>query len=343
MTYNKKVKVLLSAIVVLALTYTASFIFSPERSNTRSASYLWLDPKLAGSITRIVMSTGEDPYGVGHMLDEEMRINMSEFLEPVVFELHKRNQSWFIKYNDREFPAKQARIDDLISIFTTRSLWPVRSTNAASHARFDLEGKTSSRITFFGDNSSLLDVLVGGFDPSGYEIYLRKFAQNEVRSGDNSIYTYIYSEPETWYNLKLFPESENRNLDVSDVQRFSLFNEGETIVFSRSNREWIVSGIEMENPGNVAIENYIRIVLTSEGDAFENHVFPGNPVLDYSRIIIEFGDGSIRTVRVSAANDENRRLVHISGAVNSEYVYSIPLWVSLRMLRTAESFSGISN
>jgi hypothetical protein len=56
-TYKNRFIVLVILIALLALTYTASHIFSPERRNNRWASYVWLDPKLAEKINRIVIGT----------------------------------------------------------------------------------------------------------------------------------------------------------------------------------------------------------------------------------------------------------------------------------------------
>jgi hypothetical protein len=56
MTYKNKITALLSIIAVLALLYTASLVFDPEKTGSRSSSYAWLDSKASSRITRISLS-----------------------------------------------------------------------------------------------------------------------------------------------------------------------------------------------------------------------------------------------------------------------------------------------
>jgi hypothetical protein len=290
------------------LTYAASHIFSPERRNIRSASYVWLDSKLAAGINRIVIST-----------------------EFQTVELSANNSQWFVSHNGKMYPARKARIEDFIAVFTARSLWPVRSSAASSHERFGLDGQTSLRVTISGENSVLLDLLLG--DNTGREIYIRKAAQNEVRSGDSGISSYINSPVNSWYNLRLLPESEDGKTDIDSVQRLTIYNEGETQVFSRSNRNWIVSGVE--NPDYSSIENYIRTVLNTEGDNFIDSINSTDLFFGVSRIVFEFGDGRVVTVSISAQDEENKRYAKVS---TSEYIYSIPSWAASRIFRDTASF-----
>jgi hypothetical protein len=308
--YKNRLIVLVTIITLLALTYTASHIFSPERINNRSASYVWLDPKLAPKINRIVIGT-----------------------EFQTIELMSKNNQWFVSHNGKLYPARKARIEDFTGIFTTRSLWPVRSSSASSHERFGLDGEASCRVTIYGENSILLDLLLGDNNSTGREIYIRKAAHNEVRSGDGSISSYISTTVNNWYNLKLLPESENGGMDIESVQRLTVYNEGETLAFSRSNRNWVISGINVENPDYSGIENYIRTVLNIEGDNFIDSVYSNVPFL--SRIVFEFGDGRVITISISAQDEENRRFARVS---TSEYIYSVPSWAAARIFRDAASF-----
>jgi hypothetical protein len=295
-------------IILLVLTYTASHIFSPERRNNRSSSYVWLDPKLASRINKIVIST---------------EIQNAELLSD--------KNRWFVSHNGKFYPARKARIEDFIAIFTKHSLWSVRSSSASSHDRFGLDGEKPSRVTIYGENSTLLDILLGDYDNTGREIYIRKTSHNEVRSGNSSISSYINTSANNWYDLRLLPESENGTLDINSVQRLTVYNEGETLTFSRRNRNWIVSGVE--NPDYNVIENYIRTVLNAEGGAFLDSVYPNVPLL--SRIVFEFGDGRVVTISISDQDEENRRYATVS---TSEYIYSIPAWTASRIFQDAAGF-----
>ncbi|MCL2764048.1 MAG: DUF4340 domain-containing protein [Treponema sp.] len=309
MKYKDKLVLLLSLIAVLVLTYAASIIFGPDMGNSRVLSHVWLEQRSAERTTRIVISA-QDSY-----------------------ELVKRNNLWFVLHNSLELPARELRVNDFLDILTTRSQWPVRSSNESSHERFGLSEELASRITIYGEYSVLLDLLVGNDDIFRNETYFRKSAQSEVRAGDSSIKVYLSSPVSSWYNLRLFPESEN--IDISAIQRLTVYNGEETQVFSRRNRVWEISGIDVQNPSQNNIENYIRSIINLEGDNFADAVLRDDPVLNHSRIMVEFGNGRIATIRLSQADESGRIFAHASGR---EYVYSLPLWSSSRLYRPASSF-----
>ena len=320
MTYKNRLVCLLSLIAVLSLLYTGSLIFSPERNNARSASYVWLDPKLAGRISRIEISVAA---------------SQDTGAEGQTVELAKKNNQWFVLRNGNEYPARQMRIEDFTGIFTSRAIWPVRSSSASSHSHFGLDGETASRVTIYGENAVLLELLIGNSDGSGREIYLRKAAQNEVRSGEDKITSYITSPVTGWYNLRLVPEGENGEQDMESVQRLSVYRGGETQIFSRLNRGWNISGINVANPAQDMIENYIRVILNTEGDNFADFVSGEEPEFNYGRIVLEFGNGKITTVRFSEPDETGRLFASVSGG---EYIYAIPSWVTTRLFREAASF-----
>ena len=311
MAYKKKLIVLLSIIAALTLIYTASLVFDPERTAARSSSYVWLDSRLVARVDRIVLSS-----------DGESR------------ELVKKNNEWFVLHNGNEYPARQARIEDFLALFTQRVLSPVRYSNAASHAQLGLDAETASRITISGENSALLDILIGLEDNTGKEVYIRRAGQNEVRSGEYLITVYLRGKAGSWYDLKLFPESEDGRFTVDDIQRLLVYEEGPPLIFTRSNWEWTVSGAEVANPDSSVIESYIRMVLITEADDF-SEVSIDSPELNHSRIVLELGNGSVRTIRLSEADDTGRRLAHVSG---SRYVYSLPTWSVQRLFRNVSDF-----
>jgi len=311
MTYKNRLIILSALIFILVLLYAGSFIFSYDAGNTRSSFHVWLDSQASGRLNRIVINS---------LWNE--------------FELVKKNNQWFIVHDFNEYPARQMRIEDFLSIFTARSAWPLRSSSASSHVRFGLDER-ASQITFFSDNSILLDLLLGDDDIMGRESYFRIVGHNEVRSGDNNLRAYISGVISSWYNLRLIPESENGGVNSGSVQRLTVYNEGQMQVFTRAGRRWEVSGINVANPDMNNIENYINFILNAEGDNFADPVFAGSIIFDHSRIILEFGNGSIVNIRFSEPDENYRQYAQVSG---SEYIYDIPLWVTMRLFRDASSF-----
>jgi hypothetical protein len=312
MEYRKKLIFLLSLIGALAIIYTASLVFTPESSGSRSSSLVWLDSKLSGRIARITINNQ----------DAEV-------------ELVKKSGEWFVINNEIEYPARNLRVEDLISIFTKRSPWPVRSSSASSHERLGLDS-SASRITFYGENSTLLDLLIGNTDATGQEVYVRKYGQNEVRSGDNSVNSYIKGAANSWYNLRLIPESEDGSVDVASIQRLSIYTAEGTQIFSQRNRQWTVSGIDATRIDQGMVGAYMRAVINTEGDDFSDSITADDPMFDYVRMVLELGTGVIKTIRVSETDEESGRLY--ANVAGSDYVYSLAPWATQRLFRNVSDF-----
>ena len=312
MTYKNHLICVLSIIGVLTLLYIGSYIFNYDMNSTRSSSYVWLDSKAAEKAARIVVS-----------IEEETPI---DFI--------KKNDKWFSVTDGNEYPVRESRIEDFLKFLTTRSPWPVRSNNASSHENFGI-GDDSPRITIYGEFGVILDVIVGYDDLTGQETYISKVGQSEVRSGDSRIKSFFTSHLTTWYSLRLIPETESGNLDAGKVQRLTVYNDGETHVFTRRNRGWDIQGITVVNPDMQAVETYIGNVLNMEGEDFIDPVTAAGYSYEHSRFTLELGDGRIITIRISEPDEQNKRYAQVSG---SNYTYVIPLWVTVRVFRNAESF-----
>jgi hypothetical protein len=316
MQYKKKLITLVSLAAFLALTYITSIIFDPETAGNRSALYTWLDSKASGEAVKIVISAAKESAEI----DESI-------------EIIKEHGQWLVLHNERKYPARQFRVEDFTGIFTKTSAWPVRSSSADSHARLGLTEASAVRTVISGEKSVLLDILLGGEDITGREIYIRRYGQTEVRSGENKISQYINGSVNSWYNLRLIPESEDNKIDVGSVQRLSVY-EKTTQVFSRRNRDWVISGISVEKPDKNNIEAYIKTVLNTEGDDFIDTIADNDPLFT-SSIVIELGSGNVRTIRLTEPDESGRRYANVTG---TSYIYSLAPWAAQRLFKNASDF-----
>ena len=305
MTYKNKVIFLVCVIALLAIAYTASHVFDIERVNARSAMFSWLDAKAASLVSGIVIE---------------------DFSRKV--ELIKRDGAWFALVSGNIYPARQKRVDDFIAIFAEKAAWPVRSSSAESRERLGLNRETASRITFYGENDVLLDVLSARNEAPGRETFLRKYDGVEARSGGGDLSQYIDGSVNYWLNLALIPESVNGQPRFDSAQRLSVFHDGKSRIISRENGEWIVSGADAENQDQYSAENYVRTILSLEGDSFADPASANNMAFNDSRIVIEFGNGDVVTIRFGAENETGGCLARVG---NGDYVYSISAWVRARI------------
>ena len=319
MIYKKKLSVLSGIIAALALIYILTIIFDPERRGARSAAYSWLDPAETGKISGITISSDGE-----------------------VINLARNGGKWFVSRDGKDYPAKTARVEDFIAALAKRAPYPLRSSSASSHERFSLTENQAVRVTVAaGAGLPLLNLLIGQSDLTGQNVYLRKQGQNEIRSGEDIFSAYTKAEITSWYNLRLFPESEGGKLDASYVQRLTVYppsagEGGEThpLILTRKGKEWTFN-FELAHPDIKRVDNYVRDIINTSGDDFVTSVASSDSMFNNSRIALELGNGSTITVRLGPPDEDGKCYAAVSG---SDWVYSIPGWVIQRLFPGVESF-----
>ena len=323
MIYKKKITILSGIIGVLAVVYILTVIFDSERVGTRSSVYSWLEPGQNDKISGITISNNDQ-----------------------AITLERNGGKWFVSHDGRDYPARDVRIEDFIAALGKRAPYPVRSSNASSHERLSLTEDKAARVTVSaGAGLPLLTLLIGQPDITGQNVYLRRQGQNEVRSGEDIFSTYTNSVLASWYNLRLFPETESGSLSAANVQRLTVYppadssaNNGDAPpqIFTRNDKGWAFN-FEVANPDMGRVDSYIRDILNTTGDDFAHSAAPSDPMFNNSRIVLELGDGSIRTIRLAPPDENGRRFAAVSG---SNWVYSLPGWAGQRLFVPAENFEA---
>jgi hypothetical protein len=324
MVFKKKLLVLLILTGVLGLIYAVTLVFDPERVDFRDASYVWLDPKWVDQADRVEI------YGRGN--------------EGVT--LVRNSGEWFASFEEKEYPAKQSRVEDLFRILSTKAAYPLRASSAASHKKLGLLEEDASRIVVRGGLDTtylLLDLLIGEGDASGKDVYLRRNTQDEVRSGENKLASYLTDARSSWYNLRLFPESETA-LGADMVQRIILTPpvkpEDENppspgFTLSRNGANWVQEGGSGEALDASKVESYIRAVIEAEGEDFVSTPNFSDPVFTEGQITLQIGDNTTRIIRIGPLLESGNRSAVSSG---SDYVYSLAEWTMNRIFRDVSYF-----
>jgi hypothetical protein len=326
MTYKKQFTVLSGIIAALALVFILTIIFNPERRGARSAAYSWLEPGQNDRISGITIAKADE-----------------------TITLARNGGQWFVSHDGKDYPARNSRVEDLIAALGKRAPYPVRGAGASSHERLSLAEDKAVRITVSaGAGLPLLNLLVGQQGVTGQDVYLRKQGENEIRSGEDIFTAYTRSGLSSWYNLRLFPETENGKLDAASVQRLTVYapiddriDESPNIprIFTRKNREWTFN-FELAKADMKMVDNYVHDILFASGDDFVDSVLPSDSLFNNSRFVLELGDGSVRTMRLGPPDENGIRFAAVSG---SDWVYSIPNWISQRLFVDPESFETNQN
>jgi hypothetical protein len=328
MVYKKKLIALSCLVGFLAVVYLIALFFDPERVSSRSAAFLWLDPKFQDQADGIELSKA------------------GEWDNPL--KLVRRGSNWYALIGEAEFPAKNARVEDLFRALTARDAYPVRGSDAASHERLGLAENRAGRILVTGGAGlPLLDLLVGDSDAAGREVYMRKNGQNEFRSGEDKLSAYINGAETSWHRLGLFSESPSPP-DAALVQRITVNSpppenaEGEEaaappepVVITRSGSGWSIEGMDDEAVDTQRVDSYLRGILDAEGDAFMPGLSAAAAGFNDGRIVLDLGNGSSLVIAMGIL-PENQKAATASG---SPYVYALADWTVTRLFREKSWFA----
>jgi hypothetical protein len=317
MTYQKKVKVLAILTGSLALVYAALLVFNPDRVTTRNTYYTWLDARAAEQAERIELG-GENPIS-----------------------LVKRDGLWRVVYEGEEYPARESRVEDLFAALRARESYPVRGNSASAHDRLGLGDDAANRITLWRGvaEEPLFDLIAGGYDVIGREVYYRRAGRDEVRSGAARIFQFLDLPRTSWYDLRLFPESQDVSVDA--VSRLTILpptGEGAAaLVINRDAAGWFIEGLDREKTDVSKIEPAIRAVMSAEGD---DYTAAGDDDFSSGRILVEVG-GQTLYIRLGAElppeeGTAPKRRARISP---SNRVVALSSWTIDRLFRNAAYFT----
>ncbi|QQO07964.1 DUF4340 domain-containing protein [Breznakiella homolactica] len=327
MTYKQKRRYLVLLVAVLGLVYCATFVFDSDRRAGRNASYQWLDKK---------------------WVDQTDRIEISNPLVPEAgVSLRFSGGRWNAVLAGREYPAKQQRVTDLLDLLSRKDVYPVRAASASSYERLGLAETAAGRITLYGgaNPTPLLDLLVGDLDTAGRDVYLRRNGRDEVRSGRDGYTVFTEASRTSWYDLRIFLDADP-SLRTDTVQRIRIEYPSsgddmgtaprrDPLSLSRGSGGWVLDGGAGPSPDGNTVETYIRSILGAEGDDFIPSVDPGAPVFNEGSLLLEFGDGTRKTITLGPVIDGGRRIAAVSG---SSYVYALGEWTVNRLFREREYF-----
>ncbi|GHV86322.1 hypothetical protein AGMMS50230_19300 [Spirochaetia bacterium] len=311
MPYKKKVTILSAAAVLLALVYLLTLFFDPQRASARAASFTWLSSSARD------LADGMDIIRNGQTL-----------------KLVLSNGIWFAQLENLEVPVKQGRIDDLFRLLSTRGAFPRRGSSAASHEGLGLGEGASRLLVRGGAGLPLLDLFVGKDDPSGREVFLRKAGENEFRSGDKLIASYVNGEKTSWFDMKFFDEKSLNLVQRVDVQ-FNGYTGGEDppevysdYTLERSGENWLVGNAAVDREKT---ETWLRSLLEAQGE----NILPPVPFDILAKITLGLGDGSVLSLQIGAPGEDGKYPALVNG---KNYMFVLSPWMVTRLLRDRGSF-----
>lgn len=219
MRYEKKVLALACALAALLVIWGAGVIFSPDRVTARSEAGLVLSGD-AGAVTAIELGGTQK------------------------LSLVKQSASWYLLDGSNRFPVQSDRVSSFLdALAAVKRLRPLAHSRDA-WAGFGLdEGKAKTILLKNGAGKTLTDIAVGGYGPTGAEIYIRKAGSDESYAVDASFAAYLGYERSGWLDLRVMPQ-----LPESDVQSVS-----------------VQSSLALDGPGKPPLSLNYRLTRSAQG------------------------------------------------------------------------------
>jgi hypothetical protein len=304
LTYKRKLISLSILVAVLALVFTLTLVLNPE--NRRSDAFAWLDSSL------VVMADGIEISG-----PEGMTL------------LNRKNNAWVFNAGTRELPVKQSKVDDLFSMLSRKDVYPLRAVSSEAVERLGLGEENAARILIRGGAGlPLLNLLVGGEDVMGREVYLRLGGRNQIHSGEDQFSSFTNSKPVSWYDLRLF----NNALGIDAIQQAEISLSGtDTYILRRGGGGWIIQGNESADLDPFRVVAWLRSIIEAEGEDFASGAMEATD----GSITLRLGDGAIRTLQASPPDEQGNRSAIVS---DSSLIYILADRTVNRLFRESSYF-----
>jgi hypothetical protein len=208
MRYEKKVIVLSSVLVSLLVVWGAGMVFSPERRAARSESAHLIAGKAADVAAIDFASPGS----------------------PLV-ELVKSGSSWELVDGNAKLPVRSERVSSFLTDLGAVSRLRLVARSKDSWAGFKLDDAQARRATLKDASGKVLaDVYIGGYGPTGSEVYLRRAPSDSSFTVETGIASYMDYGRSGWLDLKLFggiKESDIQSLSIKSAIAFADKGKGE--------------------------------------------------------------------------------------------------------------------
>jgi hypothetical protein len=299
MRYERKVAILGGSLAALLAIWGAGAIFSPERNAARAES------------RKLLLGKAEDAASL-------------ELGSPKL-SLAKEGGAWYLLEGGAKLPAQESRIKSFLeALAAVKSLKPMAKTQEAWKSLELDEGKAKPVLVKDGKGKAMADFAIGGFGPTGGEVYLRLAGSEASFSAEGSFASYAASSRASWLDLRVLPGP----LPESDVEALAL-KAGIALDGVAKPKLVLEYGLRRQPNGwagvpglidPVAVSALLRSLLNLEGEDMVAAPPAGafSPVA--ARIELSLGNGGSKVLEVGAQAGEGRFYIRLAGR---PYVYTV--------------------
>jgi hypothetical protein len=294
MRYERKVLSLSIALGVLLAAWALGSIFSPERSAARSESSALASGKTADVASIELTSPGAAPIA-----------------------LSKSGGSWVLVEGSAKLPVQSSRVDNLLDALykPSRLRAAARSKSAWSDFQLD-EAKAKRIVAKDAAGKTLADVSVGGYGPTGSEVYLRRGGSELSYAADAAISAYAGYSRSAWLDLKVLGSAAAADVQsVSVRSSIALDGKGKSALSldwsaRREGQLWKLGSAEADAQ---AIESLIRSALAVQGEDIASSPPAGafSPVA--ARVELSLSSGVSKVLEIGAPAEGSRFYLRATG------------------------------
>lgn len=319
MTYRNKVTALASTLAGLLLLYAAGLVFAPERNAARAESGRLLYGK-PGDVARLAISGGGDAD----------------------LAFAKTEGGWSLSESGQELPVEASRIQAFLEGLAEIDRLSPRSEGAGDLSGFGFaQGQARHVVARSAAGKVLADFAVGGYGPTGAEIYVRLKGAGPVYSAQSGFASYLREGRPGWLDLRVFPG----NLKTDDVQtikmdaRLSLQGGGGAPVVaswsvSRKDGNWTWDQGTLDG---ASVDAMLRSTLFLSGQDIAAMPPEGAFSTVQGRIALGLGTGETRIMEIGADAGNGSFYLRAQG---SPWVYLVSAYSLINVLRPASALAG---
>jgi hypothetical protein len=297
MRYEKKVIVLSSSLAVLLLAWGAGMIFSPERVAARAESAKLIAGKSA-DIAAISIKNGA-----------------------VAIELAKSGSSWAIVDGAAKLPAQSTRVSSFLDDLAAISRLRVVAKSKESWAGFQLDDAKAKRATLKNAAGKVVaDIYLGGYGPTGSEVYLRKGGSDSSYLVETGLNSYLNASRSSWLDLRVLGGLKETDLQsIALKSSIALDGKGKAPLkldysLRRDGKAWKSGAAAIDAE---AVSALLRSVIGLQGEDYVTSPPPEAFAAIQARVGLELGNGMSQAIEVGALEGNERFYARVSGGASA--------------------------
>jgi hypothetical protein len=294
MRYEKKVIVLSSLLAALLLAWAAGLVFSPERVAARSESVRLV----AGKAAEVASITLRSPGGAS-------------------IELAKQGALWVLVDGTARLPAQAQRVSSFLDELASVSRLKRVASSKDSWSGFQLDEAQAKRATLKdAAGKTVADILVGGYGPTGSEVYLRRAEQDASYSAESGLASYMGYGRSSWLDLRVLASIKEADIQSLALKSsIALDGAGKPLLaldyaLSREGKTWKSGAAQIDAE---AVASLLRSLVGLQGEDYVASPPAGAFAKVDARISLELGTGQSRLLEVGAAAGDGRFYARLDG------------------------------